>query len=319
MVSLDVRTQPCVYSGEAPCGDHGLCQETHRGMFFFTSCMCTEGWKGWGCEDGEEAKGWTTVLTGVCLLTVSNIFFLPPAIIAVRRHLFSQALLFVATMIASVFYHTCDNEVVSFCLMKYEVLQFTDFFFSLLCFWVTVVGLGGVDKALCPLLHTLGVVIIAPAVQYSRTALASFIVPMAVATAVPICHILYCRWKKGSWPSISRQQLLYRSTGIFLALMGLIMFALVQTKDNYKYVHSIWHVAIALSLVFLLPSGTPPLSVSSNFCSAAQHSTPMTSVDAELIDVGLATVDYTAHSPVFNVTSDIAFLLDNEDDNDNMG
>ena len=77
-------------------------------------------------------------------------------------------------------------QVMSYCLTKYEVLQFTDFFFSLLCFWVTVVGLGGIDQVLCPLLHTLGVVIIAPAVQYSRTALASFTVPMAIAAAIPV-------------------------------------------------------------------------------------------------------------------------------------
>ncbi|XP_068218085.1 transmembrane protein 8B-like isoform X2 [Palaemon carinicauda] len=314
MVSVDIRTQPCVYAGEQPCGEHGLCQETHRGMFFFTSCVCKAGWEGWGCENGGDAKGWTMVLTGLCLLTVSNIFFLPPAIIALRRRLFSQALLFIATMIASVFYHTCDNEVVSFCAMKYEVLQFTDFFFSLLCFWVTVVGLGGIDQAFCPLLHTLGVVIIAPAVQYSRTGLASFIVPMAVAVAIPACHIVYCRWRKGTWPSISRKQLLHRSTGIMLALSGLIMFALVQTKDNYKYVHSAWHVAIALSLVFLLPSGDPRLVGNSNLCSTVQPQSPINNSDAELIDIGLNTVDYTAHSPVFNVTSDVAFLLDTEDE-----
>ena len=41
MVSVDVRTQPCVYSGDKPCGDHGLCQESHSGMFFFTSCVST--------------------------------------------------------------------------------------------------------------------------------------------------------------------------------------------------------------------------------------------------------------------------------------
>ncbi|MPD06608.1 Transmembrane protein 8B [Portunus trituberculatus] len=147
--------------------------------------MCTEGWQGWGCEDGDAARGWSTMLTGVCLLTLSNVFFLPPTIMALRRCLYSQALLFSATMVASVVYHACDNEVMSYCLTKYEVLQFTDFFFSLLCFWVTVVGLGGIDQVLCPLLHTLGVVIIAPAVQYSRTALASFTVPMAIAAAIP--------------------------------------------------------------------------------------------------------------------------------------
>ncbi|XP_071520688.1 post-GPI attachment to proteins factor 6-like isoform X2 [Panulirus ornatus] len=315
MVSIDIRTQPCVFAGDSPCGTHGLCQETHRGMFFFTSCVCTAGWQGWGCEDGEAAQGWTTVLTGVCLLTLSNIFFLPPAIIAARRHLYSQALLFMATMIASVLYHACDNEVMSYCLTKYEVLQFTDFFFSLLCFWVTVVGLGGMDDAFCPLLHTLGVVIIAPAVQYSRTALASFTVPMAVAAAVPICRMVYQRWHKGAWPSIQPRQLLYRGIGIILALIGLIMFGLIQTKDNYKYVHSTWHVVIALSLVFLLPSHNSCVLGHRVLSPVTRHSASVTSDDAELIDVGETTVDYTASSPVFHVTSDVDFLLtDNEED-----
>lgn len=73
--------------------------------------VCREGWQGWGCEDGDEAQGWSNVVTGVCLLTLSNLFFLPPAVVAFRRRLFSQALLFVATMVASVLYHACDNEV----------------------------------------------------------------------------------------------------------------------------------------------------------------------------------------------------------------
>lgn len=73
--------------------------------------MCTEGWQGWGCEDGNAAQGWSTVLTGVCLLTLSNVFFLPPTVMALRRCLYSQALLFSATMVASVLYHACDNEV----------------------------------------------------------------------------------------------------------------------------------------------------------------------------------------------------------------
>ncbi|XP_063843787.1 uncharacterized protein LOC135090714 isoform X1 [Scylla paramamosain] len=315
MVSLDVRTQPCVFAGESPCGPHGLCQETHRGMFFFTSCMCTEGWQGWGCEDGDAARGWSTVLTGVCLLTLSNVFFLPPTIMALRRCLYSQALLFSATMVASVVYHACDNEVMSYCLTKYEVLQFTDFFFSLLCFWVTVVGLGGIDQVLCPLLHTLGVVIIAPAVQYSRTALASFTVPMAIAAAIPILHVVYQRWRKGCWPSLQADQLLYRGIGVALALTGLMLFGLLQTKENYKYVHSAWHVFIALSLVFLLPSHTPPKQGPTTLSPITRQPISLPSDDAELIDVGEAMLDYTASSPVFHVTSDVDFLLtDSEED-----
>jgi len=42
MVSLDIRTQPCVFAGE-PCGPKGICQETHKGLHFFTSCTCLGG------------------------------------------------------------------------------------------------------------------------------------------------------------------------------------------------------------------------------------------------------------------------------------
>ncbi|KAK3885702.1 hypothetical protein Pcinc_010089 [Petrolisthes cinctipes] len=316
MVSLDVRTQPCVFAGDSPCGQHGLCQEAHRGMFFFTSCVCREGWQGWGCEDGDEAQGWSNVVTGVCLLTLSNLFFLPPAVVAFRRRLFTQALLFIATMVASVLYHACDNEVVSYCVTKYEVLQFTDFFFSLLCFWVTVVGMGGIGEEYRPALHTLGVVVIAPAVQYSRTALASFTLPMAIAATIPVGHVLYQRWCKGSWPSLEPRQLLCRGAGITLALSGLIMFALLQTKDNYKYVHSCWHMVIALSLVFLLPSRQhPQLPASGQTIKPAAY---LASDDAELIDVGEVTVDYTASSPVFHVTSDVDFLLTDSDGDPHM-
>ena len=88
-----------------------MCQETHRGMFFFSSCICHEGWRGWGCHDGAMAQGWLSFITGLLFLTFSNVFFLPPALLALRRKLYSQALLFLATMVASVLYHTCDNQV----------------------------------------------------------------------------------------------------------------------------------------------------------------------------------------------------------------
>lgn len=88
--------------------------------------ICTAGWEGWGCEDGAAYQGWNAFLTGLCLLTVSNVFFIPPTIIAIRRRLYAQALLFTATMIASIFYHACDNEVRNSYYFVNDIQSFSD-------------------------------------------------------------------------------------------------------------------------------------------------------------------------------------------------
>lgn len=34
---------------------------------------------------------------------------------------------------------------------------------------------------------------------------------------------------------------------------GLILYAFFQTEDNYKYLHSMWHILMAVALVVVLP------------------------------------------------------------------
>lgn len=43
LVSLDIRTRQCVFPGNYPCGHHGICQEIHHDILYYTTCKCFEG------------------------------------------------------------------------------------------------------------------------------------------------------------------------------------------------------------------------------------------------------------------------------------
>lgn len=51
----------------------------------------------------------------------------------------------------------------------------------------------------------------------------------------------------------SAKRLLLVMPGFLLALSGLILFAFCETDENYWYIHSLWHMLIASSILFFLP------------------------------------------------------------------
>ncbi|XP_050480954.1 post-GPI attachment to proteins factor 6-like isoform X2 [Bombus huntii] len=223
LVSLNIRTRQCVFDGNYPCGHHGICEEVHRDILYYTTCKCFEGYKGWGCTDATNANLESSLLITTLILTLSNGFFIPAIYLAVKRGLYTEGLVYLATMLFSSLYHACDQHVMTYCVAKYEMGTY-----AYRCF-----------------------------------------------------HLR--RLKKP-------ERISKLLTGLTLAIVGLLLFSLVETEANYQYVHSAWHMIIAISLIFLLPP--------SRLEQVGSSGTSSFSDDSELLDY-----KDTPGSPIFTVTS----------------
>ncbi|KAK6288458.1 hypothetical protein J4Q44_G00388420 [Coregonus suidteri] len=87
------------------CGTYGECRLLRSYSYLYAACVCKAGWSGWGCTDDITAQSYGRQLTAVLLLTLSNLLFIPPIIIAVRRCYITEASVYLFTMFFSTFYY----------------------------------------------------------------------------------------------------------------------------------------------------------------------------------------------------------------------
>ncbi|KAL3868998.1 hypothetical protein ACJMK2_041736 [Sinanodonta woodiana] len=255
VVLAQVMSEPCM---DGKCTDHGKCSVYLHGQVAYSSCQCEAGWRGYACTDGSHAVSIDVQLQELLFLTLSNIFFLPPIILAIYRQHFLEAFVYAYTMVFSAIYHACDGDrlkVYKWCPLHYSVLSFCDFLGSSASIWVTIVAMMKPPDKVKVTLQVAGPMSLAVGVLYDKTSYLLFAVPCGIGLiGIFISWTCRCQYRKQCYPAKWRY-LLCLLPGLILAVGGLCIFALVETKENYLYLHSAWHAVMALSVIFLLPPG----------------------------------------------------------------
>jgi hypothetical protein len=252
-VSLIIESNMCTPDN---CGRFGDCYNYMSGGLIFSTCVCRHGYIGWGCSDDSRVNSMVELLIAALLLTISNMFFIPAIVMALRRKYYTEAFVYTCTMFFSTFYHACDagEDIYSYCLMRINVLQFCDFYSAILSLWVALIAMSDIRSGLKSIAHMAGAIGIALGTEYNRTSLWVLVVPALVGVAVMTQSWLWrCKSQKLCYPS-KKYWKFYFPPGVLLVTVGLVCFSFLQTKQNYKYVHSAWHIIMALAIIFLLPS-----------------------------------------------------------------
>ncbi|XP_067944824.1 post-GPI attachment to proteins factor 6-like [Watersipora subatra] len=248
-IILNIR--PCVNN---MCGRYGECYMYYQGIVHWSACRCKAGYRGYGCTDSSQALSDGMQLLETLLLTLSNVLFAVAGFWAIYRKWFSEALIYFFVFFASSFYHACDNGTVyTLCVLDYGMLQYFDFYGSILAVWVTAMALSQLSFQLRSFLHTAGVLGILIGTQVTLSGLWNFVIPLIIAVVIlATSWARLCRAEKSCYPK-ARVWLAQLLPGAVCALVGLALYSFVETEANYYYVHSIWHLLMALAIMFLLP------------------------------------------------------------------
>lgn len=210
---------------------------------------------GWDCSDDSDASSFGAILLELLLLVLSNLGFLPVAYVAYKRGHRPESLVYFSTFFFSSFYHACDagENVISFCLVRLSVLQFCDFYCGLFSIYVTLIAMASLGYVWRSVLQLGGAVLVAFGTAYDKTSLWVFLFPFLVGLVVVLGN-WGRKWRKSGRMFPNRRYVcVVLPVGVAVVTVALVSYALLQTQRNYKYLHSMWHLLMAVGVLILLP------------------------------------------------------------------
>lgn len=250
-VIFDISSMACADN----CGKHGRCMFMVCDGVVYATCVCSDNYRGWDCTDNSNATPYYMVLIELLLLVLSNIMFLPTVYVAYKRKYFVEAIVYFAIFFFSTFYHACDagENIISFCITRIGPLQFADFYCALLAIWVTLIAIADLRAYWPTICQITGAIILSFTTTINKTGIWGFILPVVTGLIIISISWFLKWWKLGRMFLNKRYVCVYVPVGVIVVCTGLVIYVFLETASNYKYLHSMWHVIMAIGVILLLP------------------------------------------------------------------
>ena len=204
---------------------------------------------------------WALVASSVApvLLIYSNLSFLVPALQALKLNRWTMAALYVFMILASSFYHACNNWTGD-CVLDADVLRKTDFFFAQLLIVITALYLiqftphwAFIERWLI-LVAALALFVVEVTMDEPFMAQVIIVgVSVALIVGYWIGYACTARWRKGRYRYFPPYDWEAFALGIALTALACVLFSTqLAWHLGYPWVHSIWHTLAAFGQYWIL-------------------------------------------------------------------
>jgi len=247
---VKISTNQCI---NQDCGSQGTCNIVNSQSNLISVCECSKGYQGYGCTEiipGNSNQN--NDINQVLFLTMSNLVFILPVLLALYRRWYIESLLYFYNMFFSTFYHACDQKNYYFCIFNYNGLQLADFISSYSSFSITILSMSEMPRPWKVFAYFLSVLVCMSIDLYNRFDTTAFIVIIILASVFTVATWAKI-WYKTRKLFPSKKRLLLYIPGLVLAITGIVIFTKLQTDSNYWILHSIWHMLMAVSILFFMP------------------------------------------------------------------
>lgn len=249
-ILFGIHSSSCIRSS---CGRYGHCYQYLSGGAIFSACKCIAGHTGPACNDPSQAESDYQLLSSTLLLTTTNLAMLPAIMLALYRAHYSESVVYFSHLVSSCLHHACAQDVYSVCVLHATVLHFCDVLTDILSMWVTLLAMACLPHQVRSVLHMVGTIAVAMAVNQDSNSSFTFLVPSLLGTAIMLVSWFWrCTRDKSCYPSMKYLSL-YCLPGLLIGGTGVGCLTFQTSLSMSRYQHSLWHLARGVTIMLLLP------------------------------------------------------------------